>query len=124
MDISSNQIFYIANPDKYILSQHGRQKKKTLRLYYSLLHVLLLGQSFVTHLLLLLLHCCPTSTANIQDHAGTASQPNHTSPGQAQTPQAVNQHPAHTPSPATDNRPSRKSGRRNESTPPDRVSNT
>ena len=28
MDMSSNQIFYITNPDKYILSQHGRQKKK------------------------------------------------------------------------------------------------
>ena len=50
--MSSNQIFFIANPDKYILSQHGRQKKitKTLRLYYLLLHVLLLGQSFATHL--------------------------------------------------------------------------
>ena len=28
MDMSSNQIFYIVNPNKYILSQHGRQKKK------------------------------------------------------------------------------------------------
>ena len=48
--MSSNQIFYIANPDKYILSQHGRQKKETLCLYYLLLRVLLLGQSFATHL--------------------------------------------------------------------------
>ena len=47
--MSSNQIFYIANPDKYYHSMVAR-KKKTLRLYYLLLHVLLLGQSFATHL--------------------------------------------------------------------------
>ena len=33
--MSSNQIFYIANPDKYILSQHGRQKK---RQYVCIIH--------------------------------------------------------------------------------------
>ena len=46
MDISSNQIFYIANPNKYILSQHGRQKKKDITFVLFIITCTIIGPKF------------------------------------------------------------------------------
>ena len=52
-------------------------------LYLSIPHTGMYTHKHTLIFLLLLLHCCFTSTVNIYTHVGTVSKPNHTFPGQA-----------------------------------------